>query len=51
MSNGSKSLANKGGAKNPPVFGVKKPGSVANKCPANAGKGVIGKSAPKTKKA
>ena len=49
-SNSGKSLANKGGAKSPPVFGVKNPGSVANKCPSGAGKGVIGKSAPKKKK-
>ena len=46
----SKSLANKGGAKNPPNHGVKNIGSVANQA-KGAGKGNIGKSAPKAKQA
>ena len=34
----SKSLADKGGAKNPPNHGVKNPGKIGNQAP-NAGKG------------
>ena len=39
----SKSLADKGGAKNPPNHGVKNPGKCANQAPGNVGKGGLGK--------